>query len=181
MRLAAWLESACLARVIVAPFAMIAALAPGRVSALPRGFLPRGSLRHRLDADAVFLVRALDLGGERLRDPLRNLELGCGVHDPDGADVALVDAKGEIQAVIEIMDSHATDSPRPEPWYEVRADDVFNLLNASTAANLTKRNTVIEPAPRRLPPLLDVREDEGVDPRLWLHRKGFNPWVWWCE
>ena len=28
------------------------------------------------------------------------------------------------------MDSHKTDSPRPEPWYEVHANSVFKLLNA---------------------------------------------------
>ena len=50
--------------------------------------------------------------------------------DGGRADIALLDAAGKAEAIIEIMDSHMTDSPRPEPWYEVRANSVFELLNA---------------------------------------------------
>ena len=86
----------------------------GRSRVVSRGFMPRRfmtgrfparrkrplfrsrlALRgafERLDPDRVFLVGALDHGGEGFRDPLRNLELGRGVHDLDRADIALRDA-----------------------------------------------------------------------------------------
>src|SRR5665213_1454068 len=60
------------------------------------GFCRMRPLRRRisqqLDADVVFLVGPLDLGGERVGDARRNLELGGGIHDADRADVLLLDA-----------------------------------------------------------------------------------------
>ena len=59
-----------------------------------------------------------------------SVEMEHILSDGGRADIALLDAAGKAEAIIEIMDSHMTDSPRPEPWYEVRANSVFKLLNA---------------------------------------------------
>ena len=45
------------------------------------------SVRQRLDADIVFLVGALDLGGKLVDRVRGNLELGAGVEDANGADI----------------------------------------------------------------------------------------------
>src|SRR5947209_8797364 len=70
----------------------LAGFAPRGVRSLLRGRLRLRRICHRLEADIVFLVGPLDLGSEGFRDPLGDFELGRGVHDPDRADVALVDA-----------------------------------------------------------------------------------------
>src|SRR5262249_20743403 len=70
----------------------IAGLAPGRAWLLFRRRLTAGPVRQRLDADVVFLVRTPDLDREGCCHPLGNFELGGRVHNPDSADVTLVDA-----------------------------------------------------------------------------------------
>ena len=80
------------------------------------------------------------------------MQVEYGLPDGGRADIALLSAAGEVEAVIEIMDSHATQSARPEPWYEVSASTVFKLLNATATANLGRNRMIMEKA--TLPPLL---------------------------
>ena len=79
-----------------------------------------------------------------------SVQVEYGLPDGGRADIALLSAAGEVEAVIEIMDSHATQSPRPEPWYEVSASTVFKLLNAT--ANRGLNRMIMEKA--CLPPLI---------------------------
>ena len=81
-----------------------------------------------------------------------SVQVEYGLPDGGRADIALLSAAGEVEAVIEIMDSHATESARPEPWYEVSASTVFKLLNATATANLGRNRMIMEKA--TLPPLL---------------------------
>ena len=81
-----------------------------------------------------------------------SVQVEYGLPDGGRADIALLSAAGEVEAVIEIMDSHATQSARPEPWYEVSASTVFKLLNATATANLGRNRIFMEKA--TLPPLL---------------------------
>ena len=81
-----------------------------------------------------------------------SVQVEYGLPDGGRADIALLSAAGEVEAVIEIMDSHATQSARPEPWYEVSASTVFKLLNATATANLGRNRMIMEKA--TLPPLL---------------------------
>src|SRR5258708_5525587 len=70
----------------------LASFATGRVRLLFGTRLRLRGIRHGLDANVVFLVRAADAGGEGFGDPVGDFKLGGGVHDADGADVIFLDA-----------------------------------------------------------------------------------------
>ena len=88
-----------------------------------------------------------------------SVQVEYGLPDGGRADIALLSAAGEVEAVIEIMDSHATQSPRPEPWYEVSANAVFKLLNATATANRGRNRMIMEKA--SLPPLICEKTREA--------------------
>ena len=88
-----------------------------------------------------------------------SVQVEYGLPDGGRADIALLSAAGEVEVVIEIMDSHATQSPRPEPWYEVSANAVFKLLNATATANRGRNLMIMEKA--SLPPLICEKTREA--------------------
>lgn len=47
------------------------------------------------------------------------------LHDGNRADVAMVGPEG-VRYIFEVCDTHRTDSPRDEPWFEVNALDVID-------------------------------------------------------
>jgi hypothetical protein len=58
-------------------------------------------------------------------------EVKMEYRDKDGkwvADVAIVN-KGEVRYIIEIKNTHATTTVRPEPWYEIDASELIKEIN----------------------------------------------------
>jgi len=55
------------------------------------------------------------------------------------ADVAIVSGGTEVKYIIEVTNTHATETARPEPWYEVDAREACGLLNVEpgTVSTLT--------------------------------------------
>ena len=92
VRLAALLRSCRVTRIVASTSIVIGVAGFVQRRVLLQRRLTWGSVCHRFDTDAVFLIRTSDLDGEGSCDSLGNFELGGGVQNPDGANVTLVDA-----------------------------------------------------------------------------------------
>jgi len=62
------------------------------------------------------------------------------------ADVAVLDSKGDIVCIFEIVNTHYTrEMDRPEPWHEIRADEVNAIPSDAKNISLTCLRQVLRP------------------------------------
>jgi hypothetical protein len=86
-------------------------------------------------------------GVRRFSDTVVKCEYRFRFNDSNkSADVAVLDSKGELVCIFEIVNTHYTrEMDRPEPWHEIRADEINAIPSDAKSIALTCIREVLRP------------------------------------